>query len=92
MNIKPWITLVICAGFCLLSMNNGWAQEQREPYVGHVYYGNMTIPNNNSDVGGGDYNFNIFGADAQKAFGGDTIKYGIETGAYFGKDSSVRQF
>ena len=92
MTTKPWVTLLICIGLCLFSINNGWSEASEEPLVGHAYYGNMTIPNNNSDVGGGDYNFNIFGADVQKAFGGEHVKYGVETGAYIGKDSSVRQF
>jgi len=89
---KQWNILVICAALCLFPVNNGWSQEIEGPLTGHAFYGKMTIPNNNSDVGGGDYIFNVFGADVQKPFGGDNFKYGFETGAYFSKDSSVRQF
>jgi len=92
MYTKQWIVLIICTIFCLLSVNNVLSQEAKEPLTGHVFYGKMIIPNNDSDLEGDDYDVGIFGADVQKSFGGETFKYGIETGAIFSIDSDVRRF
>jgi hypothetical protein len=50
MRIKHRVILVVCAVLCQFSVNNGWSQEIETPFVGHAYYGNMAIPNNNSDL------------------------------------------
>jgi len=92
LNKKQWITLIICTAFCLLSVDNVLSQEVKEQLTGHVFYGKMLIPNNDSDLGGSDYDISIFGADVQKPFGGETFKYGLETGALFSMDSDVRSF
>ena len=91
LNTKQWITLIICTVVCLLSADNVFSQEAKEQLTGHVFYGKMLIPNNDSDLGGSDYDVSIFGADVQKSFGGETFKYGIETGALFSMDSDVRR-
>jgi len=92
LNIKQWITLIICTAFCLLSVDNALSQESKEQLTGHVFYGKMLIPSSDSDLEGDDYDVSIFGADVQKPFGGGTFKYGIETGAFFSMDSDVRSF
>ena len=83
LNKKQWITLIICIAFCLLSVDNVLSQEVKEQLTGHVFYGKMLIPNNDSDLGGSDYDVSIFGVDVQKPYGGGTFKYGLETGALF---------
>jgi len=92
MNIKQWIILIICTVFCVLPLDKVLSQEAEGPLTGHVFYGNMEIANDDPDLEGGDYDFNIFGADVQKALGGGLFKYGIETGALFSMDSDVRRF
>ncbi len=92
MKKKHWITLIICIVISLLSVDNVLSQEAKELSTGHAFYGKMIIPNNDPDLEGGDYDVGIFGADAQKPFGGGTFKYGIETGALFSLDSDVRRF
>jgi hypothetical protein len=92
MNTRPWITLIICTAFCLLSADNVLSQETKELLTGHVFYGKMIIPNNDPDLEGGDYEVSIFGVDVQKPIGGRTFRYGIETGALLSLDSDVRRF
>ncbi len=90
--IKQWITLIICIVICLVSVDNVLSQEAKELSTGHAFFGKMIIPNNDPDLEGGDYDIRILGADVQKPFGGETFKYGIETGALFSMDSDVRSF
>lgn len=92
MHIKKSMMLIICSVIFVLSVDNVFSQEAKEPLTGHVYYGKMIIPNTNPDLEGGDYEVSIFGADVQKPFGGETFKYGIETGAFFSMDSDLRRF
>jgi len=92
LKIKPSLTLIICTAFWLLSMGNALSQEKKESLTGHVFYGTMSIANNNPDFGAGDFDIHIFGADAQKPIGGGTFKYGFETGMLFSLDSDVRTF
>ena len=91
-NIHLGIVLIICSGICLIPVGNVLSQEAKEPVTGHVFYGKMIIPNNNSNIEGNDFDINIFGVDAQGPFGGGLLKYGIETGAVFSLDSDVRHF
>jgi len=60
--------------------------------VVQVTYGLMVIPNDDSQKSGEDYDISLVGAAAQKPFGGDLFKYGIETGAYFNWQSEIRYF
>ena len=86
------IILIICTGMCLLPTGKVLSQEALGPLTGHAFYGKMTIPYNDSDIEGNDFEINIFGADAQSPFGGDLLKYGIETGAIFSIDSNIHHF
>ena len=90
--INLGVILIFCTGMCLVPMGNVLSQETIDPLTGHVFYGEMIISNNNSDVEGNDFDINIFGVDAQGPFGGGLLKYGIETGAIFSIDSDVRHF
>lgn len=92
MKSKQWVTLIICAVCCLLSVENGLSQEVKAPLTGHVFYGRMNIAHNDPDLEEDDFDIPIFGVDAQKALGGGTFKYGFETGVLFSIDSDVRTF
>jgi len=89
MDMKRWTTLLICTLILLLSGIPALAADKGNGMVGHAFYGKMNIENN-TDVGGGDFQLNIFGADGQKSLGGDTFKYGWETGLLFSIDSDTR--
>ncbi len=92
MKIKQWIILIICIVISLLSVDNVLSQDAKELSTGHAFFGKMIIPNNDRDLEGGDYDIRILGADVQKPFGGETLKYGIESGALFSLDSDIRRF
>lgn len=89
--MRPCI-LIMGYAFCLWASANAFAQQARDRFTGHVVYGNLMIQNDDPDLGGGDYEIDLFGADAQKAFGGQMLRYGVETGAMFSTDSEVRKF
>jgi opacity protein-like surface antigen len=90
--IQPSCYLIIGAAFCLMAAGSALALETADRLTGHVVYSNLMIQNDDSDLNGGDYEIGMFGADAQKAFGGKAVKYGVETGAMFSSDSEVRKF
>jgi len=88
----PDFTTVCCVLISFLFAGEALAQEGDLPWTGHVFYGRMNMQNDDPDVGGGDYNIAIFGADAQKPLGQDGFQYGVETGVLFSLDSDVRRF
>lgn len=90
MIIKHWITLAMCTTLLFFTTDQAFSSEVQNMMVGHAFYGKMNIENTTSDVGGGDFVLNIFGADGQKPLGGDTFRYGWETGAFFSIDSDTR--
>jgi len=90
MNSRQWIALVVCTILLVFSGNRAFSAEVEDMMVGHAFYGKMNIENNNSDVGGGDFVISVFGADGQQALGGDMLRYGWETGAFFSIDSDSR--
>jgi len=92
LNINLGIVLIICTVMCLVPVGKVLSQETIEPVTGHVFYGKMIIPNNNSDIKGNDFDIKIFGVDAQGPSNEGPLKYGIETGAVFSVDSNVRRF
>lgn len=87
-----YFTIVCCVLISFLIAGEVLAQEEGLPWTGHVFYGRMNIQNDGPDVGGGDYNVTIFGADAQKPLDQGAFQYGLETGALFSLDSDVRRF
>ena len=68
------------------------AQEEELSWTGHVFYGQMNMQNDDPNVGGGDYDITIFGADAQKPLDQGAFQYGLETGILFSLDSDVRRY
>ncbi len=89
------IVIVICMAVNLMSAAIASPQEPGKPdrtWTGHVVYGQMTIDNDDAQVDGDDYEFTIFGVDAQKSFRRGWIQYGVEVGALFSIDSSLRRF
>jgi len=87
-----WIPLTIWLAASLIWVAAASAQESGSSWTGHVVYGQMTIENDDTQVDGDDYDFTIFGVDAQKSYRQGWIQYGIEVGALFSIDSSLRQF
>jgi hypothetical protein len=87
-----WIIAAIWLAASLISMPTAHSQEPGPSWTGHVVYGQMTIDNDDAQVDGDDYDFTIFGVDAQKSFRQGWIQYGVEIGALFSIDSSLRQF
>lgn len=92
MKTKLAPALIIGFAFWLLSVQNALPQKPSERFNGHIFYGQMSIANNNPSPGAGDVDIHIFGADAQKPIGGQCFKYGIETGMIFSIDSDVQSF
>lgn len=92
LTINLGIVLTVCMVMCLVPVCKVLSEEAIEPVTGHVFYGKMIIPNNNSNIEGNDFDIKIFGVDAQGPFGGGALKYGIETGAFFSVESDVQHF
>jgi len=90
MNSKQWVTLMVGTILLVIIGSPAFSSEVEDMMVGHAFYGKMNIENNDSDVGGGDFVISVFGADGQQAMGGDTVRYGWETGAFFSIDSDSR--
>jgi hypothetical protein len=90
MNSRQWVTLVVCTILLVFSGDRAFSSEVEDMMAGHAFYGKMNIENNDSDVGGGDFVISVFGVDGQQALGGDTLRYGWETGAFFSIDSDSR--
>jgi hypothetical protein len=72
------------------STNNTFAQESKNPLTAHAVYGRLLIENNDPDLEGDDYDITLIGADAQKPFGGETLKYGVEVGGLFNWESDTK--
>jgi hypothetical protein len=90
--LTGWFTLILCSTFYLLSGGIVLAQTAEETYTGHAYYGTMVIPNDDPDTERDDYDFSIYGADAQMPIIGRVFKLGIEAGAHFSQHSETRRF
>ena len=61
------------------------------PLIGHSYYGQMVIENDDPDVEGGDYEINLFGVDVQKRLRTGLFSFGYETGALLSFETEDRQ-
>ena len=83
MNSKQWVILMVGTILLVISGDPAFSSEVEDMMVGHAFYGKMNIENNTSDVGGGDFVISVFGVDGQKPLGGDTFRYGWETGIFF---------
>ncbi len=83
---------IICLAIGWLDPGNAFCEEPSDPLVVHITYGQLTVPNDDPAVGGGDYTLNLFGADVQKTFHSGSLLYGYEVGIFFSIDSEVRSF
>jgi len=92
MTNRFWILLLISVFFFVMTGNPAIASDARDMMAGHAFYGKMKIDDSNTDLEGGDFEINVFGADGQKPLGGDTFKYGWETGLLFSIDSDTRSW
>jgi len=68
------------------------AEEVDYPLVLQLMVGKMVISNDDPQVSGGDYDITLFGVAAQKPFGGNLFKYGVEIGALFNWQSETRAY
>lgn len=66
------------------------ADEIKPVLLGHTYYGQFHISNNDQILDGGDFKVNFLGADVQSPLNSGIIEYGWETGALISWDSDVR--
>ena len=89
---QPWRIPLLCILCCLCLTGTSLAQGPRSPWVGHVFYGQMHMENDDSAVETDDTTIALFGVDAQKRFGQGILPYGFETGILFSLDSDVRRF
>ena len=92
MTNRFWILLLISVFSFVMTGNPAIASDASDMMAGHAFYGKMKIDDSNTDLEGGDFEINIFGADGQKPLGGDTFKYGWETGLLFSIDSDTRSW
>ena len=90
--MKKVIAMLIAALCCILLASPAFSSDTKNMIVGHAFYGKMNIPNDDTDIQGGDFEITVFGADGQQTLGGDTLKYGWETGLLFSIDSDTRSW
>jgi hypothetical protein len=84
------LALMAAVMVVFFSTNDTFAQESKNPLTAHAVYGRLLIENNDPDLEGDDYDITLLGADAQKPFGGETLKYGIEVGGLFNWESDTK--
>jgi hypothetical protein len=89
---KSFTIMVMCAVVYLIPIDNALSQDTQSPMTGHIFFGRMTIENNDQEIEGDDFEIKTVGVDAQKPMSQGNIQYGIEGGAFFSWDSEVRQF
>ena len=87
---NKWIALLIVSLFWILTGSPAFSSDTGSLTVGHAFYGKMNIANDDTDIGGGDFEITVFGADGQQPLGGDAFKYGWETGLLLSIDSDTR--
>ena len=92
LNRQLWIALIIITTLLLLSTNTALAQRLDKSLTSHAFYGQMVVPNNDPNIEGGDFDFNIFGLDVQKSYTDKSFMYGLEGGGLLSLDSSLRSF
>lgn len=90
--IKIVLALIFCTGIMLLSADLSFSDEASEKTIGHAFLGKMTLPETASELEEDTQEITIFGAEAQRSYTGGIFELGMETGAFFSWDSSVRYF
>lgn len=90
--IKTIGSLIVCTGIMLLSVDLSFADEAREKTYGHASAGKMILSETASELEQDSQEITIFGAEAQRSYTGGMLELGMETGAFFSWDSSVRYF
>lgn len=89
------VFILIASGAAISQETNGDLVSDdlvSDDLVGHTYYREMRIQNDDPPVGGGDYEIDIFGLDVQKSLRPGTLLYGYETGAVVSLNSEVGRF
>lgn len=92
LHIKKTMVLIFCTGIIIVSAGRCLCEEANEKTYGHAFLGKMTIPDTASELEEDTQEITIFGAGAQRSYTGSIFELGMETGAVFSWDSSVRYF
>ncbi len=77
--------------FAIVWSEDACSQEVEAPLIGHAYYGQMVIENDDPNVDGGSYDINLFGVDVQKRLRSGLLSYGYETGALLSVETEDRR-
>lgn len=86
------LCLILGTGLILLSAVPGLSDEASEKTIGHAFLGKMTLSETASELEEDTQEITIFGAEAQRSYTGGIFEIGMETGAFFSWDTSVRYF
>jgi len=90
--IKNIVVLIVCTGIILLAAVPGFSDEASQKTYGHAFLGKMIIPETASELEEDTQEITIFGAEAQRPYTSGMFELGMETGAVFSWDSSLRYF
>jgi len=90
--IKKIMILIVCTGILLLSSGTVLSDEPSQKTYGHAFLGQMIIPETASELEDDTQEITIFGAEAQRPYASGIFELGIEAGAIFSWDSSLRYF
>ena len=91
-SIKTVSALIVCSGILLLSAGPCLSDEAHEKTYGHAVLGQMIISETASELEEDTQSMTIFGAEAQRSYTNGIFELGMETGAVFSWDSSLRYF
>ena len=82
--------LAIASLFLCFNSAGGMDAKGEAPLIYHIVYGQLVLDTDDLDYEDDDYSVNLVGYDAQQSRGGDTLKYGLEGGAFLSWESNVR--
>ena len=89
---KTVLALIVCTGILWLSAGPCLSGEAHEKTYGHALLGQMNISETASELEEDTQSMTIFGAEAQRSYTSGMFELGMETGAIFSWDSSLRYF
>ncbi len=90
---KTYLPVACCVLIFFCLSVDAFTQEDRTPWSGHFFFGQMIVEKDDPAVDGDDYEANILGMDAQKSLGHQgSFQYGVELGVLANWDSDTRTF
>jgi len=90
--LKNIVILIVCTGILLLSAGTVLSDEASQKTYGHAFLGKMIIPETASELEDDTQEITIFGAEAQRPYTSGIFEAGIEAGAIYSWDSTLRYF